>query len=48
MRRCCRAWLSTVEWEIPGAFHMTSKAVFDKEIENPAFTGRPSASADRQ
>lgn len=36
-----------VEWEIPGAFHVTGKAAFDKEIENPAFTGRPSISTSR-
>ena len=24
-----------IEWEIPGAFHVTGKAAFDKEIENP-------------
>jgi uncharacterized protein len=36
-----------VEWEVPGAFHVTGKAAFDKEIENPAFTGRPSISTSR-
>lgn len=36
-----------VEWEIPGAFHLTGKAAFDKEIENAAFTGRPSISTSR-
>lgn len=36
-----------VEWEIPGAFHVTGKAAFDKEIQNPAFTGRPSISTSR-
>jgi ketosteroid isomerase-like protein len=30
-----------VEWEVPGAFHLTGKAAFDAEIENPAFTGSP-------
>jgi ketosteroid isomerase-like protein len=30
-----------VEWEIPGMFHTTGKAAFDKEIENEAFQGRP-------
>jgi ketosteroid isomerase-like protein len=30
-----------VEWVIPGAFHLVGKAAFDKEIENPAFTGSP-------
>ena len=36
-----------VEWEIPGAFHVTGKAAFDKEIENAAFTGRPRISTSR-
>ena len=36
-----------VEWEIPGAFHVTGKAAFDKAIEDPAFTGRPSISTSR-
>jgi ketosteroid isomerase-like protein len=36
-----------VEWEIPGAFHITGKAAFDKEIENPAFAGRPSITTSR-
>lgn len=30
-----------VEWILPGAFHLKGKEAFDKEIENPAFTGRP-------
>lgn len=30
-----------VEWEMPGAFRLTGKAAFDKEIENDAFVGRP-------
>ena len=30
-----------VEWVIPGMFHATGKAAFDKEIENEAFVGRP-------
>jgi ketosteroid isomerase-like protein len=30
-----------VEWVIPGAFHLTGKAAFDKEIENDAFVGSP-------
>ena len=30
-----------VEWMIPGEFHLHGKAAFDKEIENPAFVGRP-------
>jgi ketosteroid isomerase-like protein len=36
-----------VEWEIPGAFQIAGKAAFDKEIENPAFTGRPSITTSR-
>jgi ketosteroid isomerase-like protein len=36
-----------VEWEIPGAFHIAGKAAFDKEIENPAFTGRPTITTSR-
>jgi ketosteroid isomerase-like protein len=30
-----------VEWEMPGAFHLTGKEAFDKEIENDAFVGSP-------
>ena len=30
-----------VEWVLPGVFHHTGKDAFDKEIENPAFEGRP-------
>ncbi len=30
-----------VEWLIPGMFHATGKAAFDKEIENEAFVGNP-------
>ena len=30
-----------VEWVLPGAFHLHGKEAFDKEIENPAFTGKP-------
>ena len=30
-----------VEWLIPGMFHISGKAAFDKEIENEAFVGRP-------
>ena len=30
-----------VEWLIPGAFHISGKDAFDKEIENDAFVGRP-------
>ena len=30
-----------VEWILPGVFHLKGKDEFDKEIENPAFVGRP-------
>jgi ketosteroid isomerase-like protein len=30
-----------VEWILPGAFHLTGKAAFDREIENDQFTGKP-------
>jgi uncharacterized protein len=30
-----------VEWICPGAFHLKGKEAFDKEIENPAFEGKP-------
>jgi uncharacterized protein len=30
-----------VEWEMPGFFHLHGKDAFDKEIENPAFSGKP-------
>lgn len=30
-----------VVWEMPGFFHLEGKEAFDKEIENPNFTGRP-------
>ena len=30
-----------VEWVLPGVFHLTGKIEFDKEIENPAFEGKP-------
>jgi uncharacterized protein len=36
-----------VEWEVPGAFRVTGKAAFDKEIENPAFVGRPHVTTSR-
>ena len=36
-----------VEWVIPGAFHTTGKAAFDKEIENDAFVGSPTISVSR-
>jgi ketosteroid isomerase-like protein len=30
-----------VEWVLPGVFHHIGKGAFDKEIENPAFEGKP-------
>jgi ketosteroid isomerase-like protein len=36
-----------VEWVIPGAFHITGKDAFDKEIENEAFVGSPKISVTR-
>ena len=36
-----------VEWNLPGAFHITGKAAFDKEIENDAFVGRPAITVTR-
>jgi hypothetical protein len=30
-----------VEWILPGVFHLHGKDEFDKEIENPAFKGKP-------
>ena len=30
-----------VEWILPGVFHLRGKDEFDKEIENPAFEGKP-------
>ena len=30
-----------VVWVMPGFFHLTGKAAFDKEIENDAFEGKP-------
>lgn len=30
-----------VEWVMPGFFHHIGKEAFDKEIENPAFSGTP-------
>jgi ketosteroid isomerase-like protein len=36
-----------VVWEIPGAFHVTGKDAFDKEIENDAFVGSPTITISR-
>jgi len=37
-----------VEWVVPGAFHTTGKAAFDKEVENGAFVGSPTISVARK
>ncbi len=36
-----------IEWLMPGAFHLTGKDSFDKEIENDAFTGSPTVKITR-
>jgi ketosteroid isomerase-like protein len=36
-----------VTWEMPGAFHLTGKDAFDKEIENNAFVGSPTITVTR-
>jgi ketosteroid isomerase-like protein len=36
-----------VEWVMPGAFHLTGKDAFDKEIENDAFVGSPTIDVTR-
>jgi ketosteroid isomerase-like protein len=36
-----------VECVLPGAFHLTGKDAFDKEIENAAFVGRPAITVTR-
>jgi len=32
---------------MPGAFHLIGKEAFEKEIENPAFVGRPAITVTR-
>ncbi|HWN09519.1 MAG TPA: nuclear transport factor 2 family protein [Pyrinomonadaceae bacterium] len=36
-----------VEWVIPGAFHVTGKEAFDKEIESDCFVGSPNITVTR-
>jgi ketosteroid isomerase-like protein len=36
-----------VVWDMPGFFHLEGIEAFDKEIENPAFTGRPEITVNR-
>ncbi len=37
----------SIEWEMPGAFHLIGKEAFDREIENEAFVGRPAITVTR-
>jgi uncharacterized protein len=36
-----------IEWIMPGAFHVIGKEAFDREIENDAFTGKPTVRITR-
>jgi ketosteroid isomerase-like protein len=36
-----------VVWDLPGFRHLAGKDAFDGEIENEAFTGRPTLALDR-
>jgi ketosteroid isomerase-like protein len=36
-----------IEWEIPGAFRLSGRDAFDKEIENEAFVGSPTITITR-
>jgi ketosteroid isomerase-like protein len=36
-----------VVWDIPGMVHLSGKAAFDQEIENPAFAGKPDITVTR-
>ena len=36
-----------IVWDMPGAFHLVGKPAFDREIENPAFKGRPTITVTR-
>jgi ketosteroid isomerase-like protein len=36
-----------VVWDLPGAFHLEGKVAFDREIENPAFRGKPTIHVSR-
>jgi len=36
-----------IVWDMPGAFHLVGKVAFDREIENPAFKGRPAITVTR-
>jgi ketosteroid isomerase-like protein len=36
-----------IVWDMPGAFHLVGKEAFDREVENPAFVGRPTITVTR-
>jgi ketosteroid isomerase-like protein len=36
-----------VVWDLPGFKHLEGKVAFDREIENPDFTGSPRLTVDR-
>ena len=36
-----------VVWDMPGTFHLVGKEAFDREVENPAFTGKPTITVSR-
>ena len=36
-----------IVWDMPGAFHLVGKAAFDREVENPAFKGKPTITVSR-
>lgn len=36
-----------IEWTVFGWYHLTGKEAYDREIENPAFSGSPSLTITR-
>jgi ketosteroid isomerase-like protein len=36
-----------VVWDMPGGFHLVGKKAFEREIQNPAFAGRPKVGITR-
>jgi uncharacterized protein len=42
---CCLT--EYIEWEMPGAFHLNGKEVFDKDIDTDAFVGSPTIAITR-
>ena|SRR5438132_8379491 len=36
-----------IVWDVPGAFHLVGKVAFGREVENPAFKGRPAITVTR-